>query len=706
MYLPHNFPLCTPHIMVWAGESGKRYDFAVSRAAVGWLDEPAVFIFARHEGNCTTPLFVGQTRSLHRRFGMADSPCPDVLSRAQAMGMTHVHVRFEARSERVRQAEVRDLVAALQPALNSSAIADAESASSTVAEPMRDAEMRAPAARLRIVSSASRSLEQHDGVLATCAPAPMNATAALPDADNRVDAAFEGRSVSRSSFPLSRQALRADPAREEDNEPYEDDAGVLSTFSPATPATGPDETFEEFDRPVQVVAGSGDRIVTADESGGGSLPGATQKVPADSPLVITAGDGAYARESDKLGELDESGKAADVTTVHDQIVCEPTTDKTEEIAASADVRGHGEGAETGVLGVAENSCPQRVSFFRRLVRTLFGQIGTGAPGSDIESTRAVEPSPASVSPASGSLAGDRAGAPPESVVPNTDPSPTTLADGSAPGRRSAEPDITAAAGTAEGMETAPVEISDHRQENAQPASAVEFVAIANADETDVAGVLRNPARGGAVEERQPAFADSAAEEGSGERDVRSRRPRERAPAQPASLAADRQVEAKRSLGLDPAMPVGLFAGEISYTSGVDLLIEAIITVRHDKRQAQFVFAGEGTVRHRLEERVRAEGVQRSCRFLGHVSAAVFEQLLVACDFVVIPARAPQDGELARASIAHGKPVLTTHQSVLDCVQHNRNGLVAYDNPGSLVWGIREILGPRYEELRRCVDAAA
>src|SRR6266511_4831828 len=109
MYLPRNVPLCRPHVAMWIGESGKRYDFAVCRPGTIRMDEPAVYILARHEGDVTTPLFVGCTGSLHRRFGLSSERCPEEWRRALAMGMTHVHLRFDTSSRRTRQAEVKDL---------------------------------------------------------------------------------------------------------------------------------------------------------------------------------------------------------------------------------------------------------------------------------------------------------------------------------------------------------------------------------------------------------------------------------------------------------------------------------------------------------------------------------------------------------------------------------------------------------------------
>ena len=64
---------------------------------------------------------------------------------------------------------------------------------------------------------------------------------------------------------------------------------------------------------------------------------------------------------------------------------------------------------------------------------------------------------------------------------------------------------------------------------------------------------------------------------------------------------------------------------------------------------------------------------------------------MASDFIVIPARTWQDQGLAQMAIGCGKPVLTTHQAGLSCVIHGQNGLVTFDNPGSIIWGTQELL---------------
>jgi hypothetical protein len=176
----------------------------------------------------------------------------------------------------------------------------------------------------------------------------------------------------------------------------------------------------------------------------------------------------------------------------------------------------------------------------------------------------------------------------------------------------------------------------------------------------------------------------------------------------AEVAFVGQQEAKRGLDLALSSPMVLFAGNLAYEAGADILLDAIITVCcSGDREALFLFAGEGGMRHEMQKRVSGAGLERRCRFLGDVPASDFDRVLRACDFVVIPGRVPQGEDLARMAVANGKPVLTTHQAAIGgVVVHGRNGLIAYDNPHSLVWGIRELLGPVYANLRREVKAAA
>lgn len=156
-------------------------------------------------------------------------------------------------------------------------------------------------------------------------------------------------------------------------------------------------------------------------------------------------------------------------------------------------------------------------------------------------------------------------------------------------------------------------------------------------------------------------------------------------------APPQQAELKRSLGFKADARVMLFAGELSHAAGADILMEALLYVCSVHGSVQFVFAGEGPLRGELEGKAFHGGVAHRCRFVGDVPRKTFEQLLGASDFVVIPSRTWQDEGLAQMAIGAGKPVLTTKQAGITCIVHGDNGLVSYDNPGSIIWGIQELL---------------
>jgi glycosyltransferase involved in cell wall biosynthesis len=150
-------------------------------------------------------------------------------------------------------------------------------------------------------------------------------------------------------------------------------------------------------------------------------------------------------------------------------------------------------------------------------------------------------------------------------------------------------------------------------------------------------------------------------------------------------------DVKASFGLNRNAPLVLFAGEISHSAGADLLVSALPTVCAENGDAQFVFVGDGPLRAELEHQTSHLGIGQRCRFVGDIGGDTFESLLAAADFLAIPARTWQDEGLAQMALTHGRAVLTTHQAHIQCIVHGQNGLVTYDNPGSIVWGVKELL---------------
>jgi len=161
---------------------------------------------------------------------------------------------------------------------------------------------------------------------------------------------------------------------------------------------------------------------------------------------------------------------------------------------------------------------------------------------------------------------------------------------------------------------------------------------------------------------------------------------------------------KKRYHLNPGRRMALFSGEISHAAGADLLMSAMEHVCGVNGEVQAIFAGDGPLRGELQHRAHECGQGDRIKFIGHVGREHFMDLLAACDFVAIPARTWQDEGLAHLALEHGKSVMTTHQARIGCVNHGQNGLVVYDNPGSVIWGLQEMfhnpMGRGYHERQQ------
>ena len=589
MYLPQNLPLCDPHVFNWVGASGRRYEFAVSRPSASWLDQAAVFVLVRCKGDETKVLHIGHACSLHQRFGLARERCPEIWRRALAAGMTHVHLRFEACSERERLAEVRDLRAALRPALEE------------LREPEPDRPGRDP--------DVERPSGGADDVLV-----PFRAKLKpTRNRDPHVDVDTFMADSLPSNLPLGHafeppKLHRPDPARE--------------------PATD------------EGAAGEDDAIMIGERERDDERESMDERLASAVPLTAQP-----AMKSEVLEDRQ-------LETVLAEAVRRPSAADDQPAVAAAPER-----ADRPLVPVVASH--RESGIFSRLVGVAAARYRQWLS----PRREAVSPPPTTTTSPE----------PTASQDPQTTDQPGQVApeEGPVPGICEVQPSVESAAtgSPAEAMQdVAGVELVE------PPAAAP----VSSAEEQPVI-VL-------AVKEEPPAVAAEAPESSTVHPAVG---PEER-------LESVRAV--KRGLELEPTAPLVLFAGALSYEAGADIFADALITVSGGDASAQFLFVGEGPLRGDLQERLQGAGLGGRCRFVGDVPADRFEQLLEACSFVVIPARIPQKEDLARHALLFGKPVLVTHQSGIQCVEHGKSGLITYDNPGSFVWGIRELLGPLGAQL--------
>ncbi len=151
---------------------------------------------------------------------------------------------------------------------------------------------------------------------------------------------------------------------------------------------------------------------------------------------------------------------------------------------------------------------------------------------------------------------------------------------------------------------------------------------------------------------------------------------------------------KMGFGIGPLDRVILFIGPLEHAAGVDLLLEAMPVLLRRYGNLRLAYVGNGPMRGHLERRSHDLGVAWAVRFLGDLSGHGLINLLRASEALALPSRyriAMDDAvvDLARKA---GRPVVTTHGGPSHLVRHEEDGLITYDNPGSMVWALDRILG--------------
>jgi glycosyltransferase involved in cell wall biosynthesis len=156
--------------------------------------------------------------------------------------------------------------------------------------------------------------------------------------------------------------------------------------------------------------------------------------------------------------------------------------------------------------------------------------------------------------------------------------------------------------------------------------------------------------------------------------------------QPTDPDADKQW-----YNIGPQDPTILFCGRLVWQKGPDILVEAIPAILRLHPSAQFVFVGDGDMRHGLESRVRQLGVAHAVRFLGYRSGDDLVRLYKLADVVCMPSRNEPFGIVVLEAWSAGKPVLASQNGgPAEYVRHEVNGLKIYPNPESVVWGVNRM----------------
>jgi len=153
-----------------------------------------------------------------------------------------------------------------------------------------------------------------------------------------------------------------------------------------------------------------------------------------------------------------------------------------------------------------------------------------------------------------------------------------------------------------------------------------------------------------------------------------------------------------------------FVGRLVREKGLEVLIDAMPEVLAAHPEAKLVVAGGGWWGH-LAERAAQRGLRDKVAFAGFVSEEDLRRFYAVADAAVFPSLYEPFGIVALEAMAAGVPVVVSDiGGFREVVRHGETGIHTWaNNPGSLAWGIRQVLSDRalaerlWTEARREVE---
>jgi glycosyltransferase involved in cell wall biosynthesis len=155
----------------------------------------------------------------------------------------------------------------------------------------------------------------------------------------------------------------------------------------------------------------------------------------------------------------------------------------------------------------------------------------------------------------------------------------------------------------------------------------------------------------------------------------------------------------------------VYVGRLIDEKRVDLLIDAVASLRGAMPAIRCLIIGDGPERAALEGRAMRAGVGDQIRFLGHVSEAAKAALLKASRILVLPSIREGFGIAAIEGQAAGLvPVVvrSPHSAAPSLVRDGIDGVLAEPDAGSLAVSLRSLIEDpdRLERMRAAARLAA
>ncbi len=149
-----------------------------------------------------------------------------------------------------------------------------------------------------------------------------------------------------------------------------------------------------------------------------------------------------------------------------------------------------------------------------------------------------------------------------------------------------------------------------------------------------------------------------------------------------------------------------YVGRMAYEKGVHVLLNAAPYVLKEMNyNVKFIIIGGGNTSH-LRQQAWNLGIWDKCYFTGFMSEEDLDKFQCIADCAVFPSLYEPFGIVALESFASRVPVVVSSTGGFpEVVQHGKTGIVTYvNNPGSLAWGILEVLR-KPEYVQSLIDNA-
>lgn len=138
-----------------------------------------------------------------------------------------------------------------------------------------------------------------------------------------------------------------------------------------------------------------------------------------------------------------------------------------------------------------------------------------------------------------------------------------------------------------------------------------------------------------------------------------------------------------------------FVGGLVWQKGATFLLQALARIVTKGIPVHLYLAGEGVLRHELEQEARELGIASHCTFLGRLPRPEAHNLMSQCDFLVAPSLHETFCIVVAEAMARGKPVVTTRSGGPEYfVSPDAGRLVEPGDVDSLVEAIEDVISRR------------